>query len=96
MLTVDTIHVVRFKVLVEGLSRRKVARQLGISRTTVAKYLEVSAPSRVETKPRAKPVFDQVSARLDALLDEWRTRTTPKQRITGTRLHRQLVEACAN
>lgn len=92
MLTVDTVHVVRFKVLVEGLSRRKVARQLRLSRSTVAKYLEVSAPSRVETTSRAKPVFDQVSARLDALLDEWRTRTTPKQRITGTRLHRQLVE----
>ena len=26
------------------------------------------------------------------ILSEWRDRTTPKQRITGTRVHRQLVE----
>ena len=32
MLRVEAVHVVRHKVLVEGLSRRQVARGMGISR----------------------------------------------------------------
>ena len=35
MLKMDQVHVVRHKVLVEGLSVRKVARELGVSRSTV-------------------------------------------------------------
>ena len=30
--------------------------------------------------------------RIEELLQEWQECTTPKQRLTGTRLHRQLVE----
>ena len=33
-----------------------------------------------------------MQSRIEALLAEWRPRTTAKQRITGSRLHRQLVE----
>ena len=36
----DQVHVVRHKVLVEGRSQRQVARELGISRVTVRKYLD--------------------------------------------------------
>jgi predicted transcriptional regulator YheO len=36
-----TVHIIRHKGLVEGVSVRQVARQLGLSRTTVYKYLEV-------------------------------------------------------
>src|SRR5690606_15606778 len=57
---------------------------------TVRKYLEVAEPRRVESKPRARPVLDRVMARLDELLSTWRS--TPKQRVTGSRLHQQLVE----
>src|ERR1700686_2016495 len=81
MLRMDQVHVIRHKVLVEGQSVRSVARQLGVSRNTVRKYLLVSAPVRVERQPRARPV-----------LEEGRPRTTAKQRVTGSRLHRQLVE----
>lgn len=92
MLRVDQVHIVRFKVLVEGVSQRQVARQLGISRNTVAKYLQLSTPARVENLPRPKPALEKVAPRVDALLEEWRSRTTAKQRITGRRLHRQLLE----
>jgi hypothetical protein len=33
-----------------------------------------------------------VAPRIEEILSEWSERTTPKQRITGTRIHRQLVE----
>ena len=40
MLRMDQVHVVRHKVLVEGRTQRSVARELGLSRTTVSKYVE--------------------------------------------------------
>jgi transposase len=92
MLRMDTVHVVRHKVVVERLSQRHVAEHLGISRNTVSKYLEVSEPRRVETKPRPKPTLERVAARIDRLLEEWEPRTTPKQRITAARVFRQLRE----
>jgi transposase len=92
MLRMDQVHVIRHKVLVEGQSVRSVARQLGVSRNTVRKYLGVSAPVRVEHQPRPRPVLERVRSRIEALLEEWRPRTTAKQRVTGSRLHRQLVE----
>jgi len=85
------VHVIRHKVLVEGLSSRQVARELGISRNTVSKYLKQPQPERREG-PQRKPVLEQVAPRIDELLGEWSVRTTPKQRITGTRIHRQLRE----
>jgi transposase len=85
------VHVIRHKVLVEGQSIRKVAREMGISRNTVSKYLEQSEPT-LRKKPRQQPVLERVGPRIDALLVEWKRRTTPKQRITGTRIHRQLRE----
>jgi DNA-binding transcriptional regulator LsrR (DeoR family) len=56
MLKVDQVHVLRHKVLVEGRSQRHVAKELGISRLTVKKYLTEAIPVRRETQPRARPV----------------------------------------
>ena len=92
MLRMDQVHVVRYKALVEGRSIRRVAREMDISRNTVRKYLKVSEPMRHEQGARARPVLEKVAPRIDELLEEWSTRTTPKQRITGTRLHQQLIE----
>ena len=44
----DQVHVVRHKVLVEGQPARRVAREMGLSRNTVRRYLERPAPVRVE------------------------------------------------
>jgi transposase len=92
MLRMDQVHVIRHKVLVEGQSIRSVARQMGLSRNTVSKYLKVSEPKRIVSRPKASPVMETVAPRIEELLEEWRGRTTPKQRLTGTRIHRQLVE----
>jgi transposase len=92
MLRMDQVHVIRHKVLVEGQSVRSVARQMEVSRNTVRKYLSLSVPKRVEVKARSRPVLERVRERMEALLEQWSLRTTAKQRVTGTRLHRQLVE----
>ena len=60
MLRVEDVHVVRDKVLVDGLSRRRVAREMGISRNTVRRYMERPEPVRVERKPRRRPVLERV------------------------------------
>jgi transposase len=91
MLTMDQVHVARHKVLVEGLSVRKVARQLGVSRNTVKRYLELAAPVRVEHAARGRPVYEKVGPRIDALLAESPRWTGGKQRLTATRLHAMLV-----
>jgi transposase len=92
MLRMDQVHVIRHKVLVEGQSIRSVARQMGIGRNTIKKYLKLSEPVRVVRQKKPSPVKEMVTPRIDQLLEEWRHRTTHKQRITGTRIHRQLVE----
>jgi predicted transcriptional regulator len=46
MLRMDQVHVIRHKVLIEGQSIRRVARELGLSRLTVRKYLDCPEPVR--------------------------------------------------
>ena len=76
----DQVHVVRHKVLVEGHSVRKVAREMGVSRNTVKRYLEMAAPVRVEHAPRGRPVWEKVRSRVEGLLEESPKWTGGKQR----------------
>jgi transposase len=91
MLRVDQVHVIRHKVLVEGRSQRQVAKEFKMSRVTVRKYVEQSAPARKETGPRARPVWETVGPRIEALLEESGQWTAGKQQLTATRLHELLV-----
>jgi predicted transcriptional regulator len=77
--------------LVEGASVRSVARSLGLSRNTVSKYLAEPEPARKARAPQLAPSRELIRDRLIALLDEWRLRTMRKQRVTVSRLHRQLI-----
>jgi transposase len=88
---VDQVHVIRHKVLVEERPIRAVAREMGVSRNTVRKYLQESEPVRKSGQAKPRPVTEAVRPRIEALLEAWRDRTTPKQRITGSRLHEELV-----
>jgi transposase len=90
MLRVDQVHVVRHKVLVEGQGIRTVAREMGISRNTVRRYLAVSEPVRVEKGPRGRPVSDKVLPRIEQILADSPRWTGGKQRLTATRLHEML------
>ncbi len=87
----DQVHVIRHQVLVEGRSRRQVAKAFGISRLTVRKYVGEAVPRRKEMGPRARPVWDAVRTRVEALLAESVRWTGGKQRLTATRLHALLV-----
>lgn len=90
MLRVDQVYVVRHQRLVEGVPVRRIAREMGIIRNTVRKYLGQSEPVRQVRQRRGRPVLAQVAPRLEQLVEEWSPRTTPKQRLTAARLHRQL------
>ena len=87
----DQVHVVRHKVLVEGRSQRAVARELGLARVTVRKYLDQAIAVRRATVTRSRPVWDAVGPRVEALLAESVQWTGGKQRLTATRLHELLV-----
>jgi len=91
MLKMGRVQDIRQRVLVEGRSIRWTASAMGISRNTVRRYLKESEPKRVETGGRPRPVLQSVQARMDELLCEWGARTTAKQRITGSRLHQELL-----
>ena len=90
----DRVHVIRHKFFNEGLSIRRISRELKVSRPTIRKYLfEQSEPKRQpESKPRARPVLEEVRGRIDAIVEEWEPRTTRKQRLTGTLVHKKLRE----
>jgi transposase len=86
----DQVYVVRHRVLVDGLSVRQVAREMGISRNTVKRYVDGAPPSSRQPVARERPAQDAAKARLHALLDEAPRWTGGKQRLTATRLHRML------
>ena len=88
----DQVTVIRYKIQNEHKSIRSVAKEMGLRRNTVRKYLQVSEPVREEKTPRPRPVLDQVAPRIDQLLKEWSAQCTPKQRITETKIFQQLRE----
>ena len=93
MLRMDQVHVIRHKHFVEGVGVRRIAREMGLSRNTVRKYLVGEGEAaRKECGPRPSPVREGAAGRIEALIEEWSSRTTKKQRITASRLHQQLVE----
>ncbi len=91
MLKVDQVVIIRHMVLVEKRAIRKVAREMGVSRNTVRRYVDDPAGGRQAPSPRGHPKMEEVGPRIDAIMEEWKNRTTRKQRLTGTGLHKQLV-----
>jgi transposase len=88
----DQVHVIRHKVRAEGRSVRQVAREMGLSRNTVRRYLDQETPIGVRrATARPAPVREVIEPRLEALLAKTAGATGGKQRLTATRLHRLLV-----
>ncbi len=64
----DQVHVIRHKVLVEKVPARKVAREMGVSRNTVRRYVE-GAPQVSERGCCGRDrVYDAVVGRTEQLL----------------------------
>ena len=59
MLGVMDIYALRRKVLVEGQSQRSVAREMGLARDTVRRYLATPVPER-QQRQRSSPVLERV------------------------------------
>ena len=83
----EEVYVVRHRVLVEGVPIRRVAREMGISRNTIKRYLRGAPPG--VGKPRGTPgapVRDEIKPRVEALLEDAKRWTGGKQRLTAARL----------
>lgn len=91
MLPMDDFERIRRLVLVEGLSQREVAKQLGVARKSVRKAVERASPIEYTLKvPRACPILDSFKPIIDAWLDQDR-QAPRKQRHSGARVHERLV-----
>jgi len=89
---VEHYEEIRRKRLVEGLSQRAVALELGYARGTAAKAIEHPIPPGYrQTTPRAKPIIDPVSPIIEAWLED-DLRRPAKQRHSATRVHERLCE----
>lgn len=64
MLRVQEMHVLRHKVLIEGKSRREVAREMGIRRNTDRRHMEQPEPV-ARKRVRSRPVRERVRSRID-------------------------------
>ena len=90
MLTVEHYELIRRKVLIDGLSQRGTAKELGHSRKTVAKALALRIPPGYRlSEPRAHPVIDPVKGIIDAWLEQ-NAKGRPKQRQTAQRIYERL------
>lgn len=86
------VHVLRHDILVRGKSQRQVARELGISRNTVARYIKGDLEPGVmkSSDPRPSPARDEVAPHVEELLEK--SRTTRKQKLTAPRVVELLEE----
>jgi transposase len=90
MYTVEIYGRVRRAVLVEGQSRRSVAREFGVSRKTIQKMLMYSVPPGYQRQlPIRRPKLGPWLGVIDAILKEDKTRPV-KQRHTAKRIFERL------
>jgi transposase len=75
MYTMEIYGRVRRAVLVEGQSRRSVAREFGVSRKTIQKMLTYSVPTDYQRQlPIRRPKLGPWLGVIDAILKEDKTR----------------------
>jgi transposase len=90
MYSVDVYARVRRAVLVEGKSRRAVAREFGLARKTVGKILAYSLPPGYRRqKPVRRPKLGPWQGVIDAILQQDKQRPR-KQRHTAKRIFERL------
>jgi len=91
MLTMDQKAKIRHMVLVEGKSRRQVAKETGHSRNTIKKMLQDSEiPCYKQKQPRPAPVLGPYRELLAGWVEE-DEKKPKKQRRTAVRMYELLV-----
>ena len=92
MFAMDEKAQIRYAVLVEGKSRRQVARETGYSRNTIRKMINDSNRPRYRlTEPRPYPVLGPYKVLLDGWVKE-DAQKPKKQRRTTVRMYQLLKE----
>jgi transposase len=86
------IQVIKHLHFSKRWSKRRIARELGISRRTVSRALTSESTGRYQMKaPRARPVTGAIEPVIRQLLKEEQARDTPrKQRLTAARIEKIL------
>ena len=84
----ELVSVIRHKVLTEGVPIRDVARQLGLSRNTIRRYVraKVVPVPRPVSPARPAPARELVAEAAASIWAARRTFTAGKQLLTATRL----------
>jgi transposase len=88
----EEVYVVRHRHFVEGVSIRRLAREMGIQRNTIRRYLRGAEPG--VGKPRGvlgAPVHEAVKPRAEEILEDSKRWTAGKQQLTAARLHELLL-----
>ena len=92
MIDDDTWVSMRLLHLRQGKSKSWIARELGVSRNTVAKYLVTpEAPKYRESGPRGRPIFDKWEEHVRKILEDDRNAPV-KQKHTANRVYQRLVD----
>ncbi len=91
MIDQDAWASIRLLHLRQGKSKSWIARELGISRNTVSKYLkDCEAPKYRAAQPRGKPISDKWKEHVRKILED--DRNAPrKQQHTAKRIYERLV-----
>jgi transposase len=94
MVSMEVVAVIRHKVLTEGVPIRDVARQLGLSRNTIRRYVraKVVPVAKPASVTRPSPAREQVAEAAAAIWSARRSFTAGKQRLTATRLWELLCD----
>jgi transposase len=85
------VFVIKHKVKVQGVSVRRTAREMGVSRNTVRRYLTGAEPGVRRKAVRPSPVRDKAQKRIEEILAESPRWTGGKQRLTAARLHEMVI-----
>jgi transposase len=87
----DQFNVIRHKFQVEGLSIRKIAQQLTLSRNTVAKYCGGKVtPAQTRVTRRASTKFELTLTKIQEYIANSKGGFTAKQRVTVPTLQKHL------
>lgn len=94
IITTDTYEQIRKLYYHEGLSKREIAKVLGISRNTVAKYFDGAAvpwERQPYNQRLAQVMTDSVRTFIRGCLDQDEKENLPKQKHTARRIYDRLI-----